>query len=433
MTSSRTLTALALVLATPAMAVAADLPARVAAPVPVLSPVPVSGWAGFYAGSVYGVGYGSFRSSQTGSRTLTKWGQTGGGLLGYNMQSGAFVYGLEGDMTMDVIRGSNPGTTGLVAHDVDTLHTSRIRGRIGYDLGSFLPFVAGGVAFNETYVYNGPTAALDYGQVKNQTGVTLGAGVDWKFLAPFFGPMVLRAEYVYDGYGAQNYLSGGNGTVGGASVRVKSSTQYMRLALINKFDDNWHAPVSADLVDWSGAYGGIIGGGFQSRATTTLGAASTTVTATGPAFGIYAGRNWQFGNYVLGLDSASTLTNATGSSALPGSATGQLNFRNYIQADIRGRVGYSLGRLLPFFAAGASFGRSEQRDLTTGSERGRIPTETWTVGAGADYMLTDRFSLRGEYLFERTVKTREVDLDGTAYTQKRDGQTVRVGIAYHFH
>ena len=433
MSTSRTLTALALVLATPAIATAADLPSPVAPPpVPVLSPVPVSGWGGFYAGSIYGVGVGSFRSSQTGSRTLTKWGQTGGGLIGYNMQSGAFVYGLEGDMTLDVIRGHNPGTVGLVAHDVDTLYTSRIRGRVGYDLGSFLPFVAGGVAFNETYVYNGPSGLLppDYGQTKRQTGFTLGGGVDWKFLAPFFGPMVLRAEYVYDGYAGQNYMSG---ATAGSVVRVKSSTQYMRLALINKFDDNWRPPVSSDLVDWSGAYGGIIGGGFESIAKTTLGGASSSVTARGPAFGIYAGRNWQFGNYVLGFDSASTLTNATGTSNLPGGAAGTLNFRNYIQADIRGRVGYSFGRLLPFFAAGASFGRSEQTDPTTGSERGRIPTETWTVGAGADYMLTDRFSLRGEYLFERTVKTREVDLDGNAYSQNRDGHTIRVGLAYHFH
>eukprot|EP01037_Dinobryon_pediforme_P047174 gene47174-61072_t len=153
--------------------------------------------------------------------------------------------------------------------------------------------------------------------------------------------MVLRAEYVYDGYGAQTYMSGS--TVG-SNIRLKSSTQYMRLALINKFDENWRAPASADVVDWSGAYGGIIGGGFRSHATTTLGAASSSVTATGPAGGIYAGRNWQFGNYVLGLDSASTLTSATGTSNLPGAASGTLSFRNYVQADIRGRVGYSLGR-----------------------------------------------------------------------------------------
>jgi outer membrane immunogenic protein len=430
MPSSRIAAALPLIFAA-SVASAADLPYRSPAPAPILTAAPVASWEGFYAGSIFGAGYGQFKSSQTASRSFHKVGQTGGGLLGYNFQSGPFVYGLEGDITLDVIRGHNAGAVGLIAHDADTLWTARMRGRLGYDLGAFLPFVAGGVAFNESYVYNG-AGAVDFGQNRRQTGYTLGAGIDWKFLAPILGPIALRAEYVYDGYPGQTYTSG----VGvGTNIRVKNSTQYFRIALISRFGDNWRPPANDTVVaDWSGAYAGLIGGGMWTKATTTApGGASSSLSASGAAGGLYAGRNFQFGSYVLGFDSSSMLTSITGNGSLPGGAAGSLSYRNYIEATLRGRVGYAVGRYLPFFAAGVSFGRSEQRDPTTGSQRGRIPTEAWTVGAGLDYMLTDRFSVRGEYLYARDFSNRDTALNATAYTQKHSSQMLRVGLAYHFH
>ena len=90
--------------------------------------------------------------------------------------------------------------------------------------------------------------------------------------------------------------------------------------------------------------------------------------------------------------------------------------------------------MLPYFAAGVTWGRTEQRDQVTLSEKGRIPSEAWTVGAGLEYMLTDRLSLRGEYLFESTYSNAQTNLTPcAACTQSLTGSMVRVGLAYYFH
>ena len=99
-----------------------------------------------------------------------------------------------------------------------------------------------------------------------------------------------------------------------------------------------------------------------------------------------------------------------------------------------GRAGYAFGRFLPYFAAGATWGRTEQRDQATLSEKGRIPSDAWTVGAGLEYMLADRLSLRGEYLFEDTYRNAKTSLSPcTACTQSLTGSMVRFGLAYYFH
>ncbi len=410
-----------------ASASAADLPARVTK-APLFVATPVATWEGFYAGTIFGAGLGVFKSSQASSHSVTKLGQTGGGLIGYNFQNGKYVYGLEGDITLDLIRTHNAGAVGLVSHDVDTLYTGRVRGRFGLDMGAFIPYIAGGVAFNETYVYNGGGNQF-YGQTRRQTGLTLGAGLDWKTTLPITGNVVVRGEYLYDAYPGQSYISGvGAGTI----VSVKSSAHYFRIALIDRIGDT---PSKAPAVsgDWNGAYGGILAGGFSARPTTSGAAGSSSLTASSGGGGIYMGRNFQFGALVLGIDSATMLTDAKATSNLPGAAAGTLSYRNYIQADIRGRVGYAFDRFLPFFAVGVSFGRSEQRDPITGSERGRIPTEAWTLGGGLDYKLSNDFSVRGEYLYERDLRSHIVALDAANYSSRRTAQTFRAGLAYHFH
>ena len=54
-----------------------------------------------------------------------------------------------------------------------------------------------------------------------------------------------------------------------------------------------------------------------------------------------------------------------------------------------------------------------------------------TVGAGLEYMLTDRLALRGEYLYSRSIRSVSTKLDSeTCCSQKREGQSVRFGLGY---
>ena len=66
-------------------------------------------WAGFYAGVVYGGGASTVNSSQTASRSVTGWGQTSGAVVGYNFQTGRYVYGAEGDLSFHLLRPDDPG------------------------------------------------------------------------------------------------------------------------------------------------------------------------------------------------------------------------------------------------------------------------------------------------------------------------------------
>ncbi|MDB5595020.1 MAG: Opacity protein [Hyphomicrobiales bacterium] len=422
--TSTTVTALLALLA-PGIALAADLPMRTA-PASFIAPEPVTSWEGFYAGSFYGAGHSKFTSTQTVGRSVTRTGQTGGALAGYNFQSGAFVYGVEGDLGLHLIRTENPGAAGLIAHSVDTLYSGHLRARFGYDLGAFMPFVAGGLTYNESYLRL--PAPNDYqGAVRSRYGWTAGAGLDWKVTAPFVGPLILRAEYLYEGLPSANY------TVPGGPVSMKVGTHFLRAALIyTPTLRGWRSPGEGLTADWNGAYAGVLAGYGQSRARTTNGIVSESQTADGALGGLYAGRNIMFGNFMAGFEGSTALTNWKGTGIVPGTLDG-LSYRNYIEADIRGRVGYAFGRFLPYLSAGMAWGRSEQIDRVTGSERGRIPTEAWTIGAGVDYMIAERVSARVEYLHQKTLKNISLDLNGAALDQSRSADIVRVGVAYHFH
>ena len=425
-----------------AAASAADLPSRLPPPIAPL-PILVSGWDGFYAGSTYGYGFTDFRTSQGISREKDKGGQIGGGLVGYNFQTGHFVYGAEGSIDLNVIRTNIPGSPALTASRVDSLYDLRFRGRLGYEFGWFMPFVAGGAVVNETY-QSFSAGGVPYGEDKRSVGWTAGAGVDVKLnprsILPFlpesfFGPLILRGEYIHDSLPREAYTIGPVGAQN--TFRTKTDSNLFRLALIYRFGDVAPRPYADALgnVNWGGGYGGLFGGYGSVDTKTRSGTfGNTKVDSDGGIGGLYAGSNFMFFNnkVMLGFEGATAFSDITGKGTEPvfGDRT---SYREYVNADIRGRVGYAFGNILPFAAAGVVFTRNEQRDPVTGSELGRIPVDNWTVGGGIDYRISQRVSLRGEYLYEKNFTNKLVNLNGCAdCKQDRDSNVVRFGAAYHF-
>ena len=390
-------------------------------PLPAASP-----WTGFYAGATYGAGYSSVKSSQTTSSTASAWGQTSGALVGYAFQSGPLIYGPEGEFNYHVLRPENDGGAGTLASVNDTLETFRVRARVGYDFGQFLPFVAAGVASGKIYEYSFPFPFLATGQTREETGLTLGAGLEWRFAVPFFGPVTLRGEYVLDAYPSQTFA------VVGGPMRVRDTEQFFRVGLITYPNENWRPSASVDVApDWSGAYGGLLAGDLWARPRTSLGGVTTTYSANGGSFGIFTGRNFMFGPWMAGVEGAAMTTNASGTGPQPGIAA--VSFRDYLEADLRVRAGYAIGRYLPYLTVGGDWGRSEQTDLATGSFRGRIYSESVAVGAGLEYALSDRWSARAEYLAYIPYESTNTEVDAASLAQSRFAQTVRLGLAYYFH
>ncbi len=194
---------------------------------------------------------------------------------------------------------------GLLALDVDTLYSAHLRGRVGYDMGRFLPYIAGGYTANEVYVReDGGTETIGDNQRLN--GWTIGAGVDVKLGNTFVGPLMLRAEYLYEQLSSE--------TMFGGAIDVEQSTHFARVGIISYLGDDAAPSTPEGDVDWTGAYGGLLVGYGRMNVQTT----SPDLEADGAMGGIYTGRNFQFGNVVVGFDSALALSNFEGTGPQPG-------------------------------------------------------------------------------------------------------------------
>jgi outer membrane immunogenic protein len=160
-----------------ASAQGADLSYGSPAPYTVNQPLNMYSWAGPYLGANLGYGWGSVDNNPTNPS-----GFVGGAQAGYNWQSGAMVFGIEGDLqasaaddTFAPWKFSNPwfGT---------------VRGRVGYAFGNVLLYGTGGLAFGEL---RGETFGLS--ESHTNAGWTAGVGAEFGF-APHW---TAKVEYLF--------------------------------------------------------------------------------------------------------------------------------------------------------------------------------------------------------------------------------------------
>lgn len=165
---------------------AADLPRPVyKAPAYI---APVFTWSGFYIGINGGYGQGTSSWSSAGLTTgdFSTRGWLFGGTLGYNLQTGSWVWGLEGDWDYSTMNGSAACAGGPCSTRINWLATAR--GRIGYAWDRFMPYFTGGAAFGNVRMQHG--GAIDHDM---QVGWTLGGGLEWAFMANWSA----KVEYLY--------------------------------------------------------------------------------------------------------------------------------------------------------------------------------------------------------------------------------------------
>src|SRR5262249_15511246 len=130
-------------------------------------------------------------------------GGFGGGQIGYNVQRGNLVFGIEAD-----IQGSGIGDKGFVAtlagfkSDLDYFGT--VRGRLGYALGTSLLYATGGFAYGG--IRNEIDTAFPVIAFKSHetaTGYTIGGG--WEYM--FSPAWSVKAEYQYINLGKNDPVS----------------------------------------------------------------------------------------------------------------------------------------------------------------------------------------------------------------------------------
>lgn len=174
-------------------------------------------WTGLYVGAHVGYGWsdidwreGGFDGSHDGSGWLA------GGQIGYNWQSGRFVYGVEGDFSSTGIDGGN----GCCGHSIDWLASIRGRAGItGFDNRTLFYVTAGAAWADVTYDSIGSHSDTHFGWVA-------GAGIEHA-LTP---NMTARVEYLYYGF---DEITAPIGL--GTAASIDPTTQVVRFGLNFKF------------------------------------------------------------------------------------------------------------------------------------------------------------------------------------------------------
>ncbi|MGO9174201.1 MAG: outer membrane protein [Rhodomicrobium sp.] len=182
--------------------------------------VPLPLWQGFYIGGSVGWASSSVNAANNAIlldssgtvpfSSLSASGVFGGAQLGYNVQAGNFVYGIEIDLG-----GLDAGTSGTFADPGSkrVIYVSSgagfygdVTGRAGLTLGNALIYAKGGFAF-----FNGDVHVADpfdsIGQNSGTfTGWTVGGGVEY-LLAPNW---TVKVEYQYFDFDNNNFSAFGS-------------------------------------------------------------------------------------------------------------------------------------------------------------------------------------------------------------------------------
>lgn len=168
-----------------APAVAADLAARPYTKAPPAAIAAVYDWSGFYIG-INGGG-GSAHASwdlvgfgPEGSHDAT--GGTVGGQVGYRLQSGQWVFGVEGQGNWADFSGDNISAVSGFSNRTKIDSFGLITGQVGYTWNNVLAYVKGGAAVvgSKYDVFNAAGANVDSASA-TRWGGTVGAGLEVGF------------------------------------------------------------------------------------------------------------------------------------------------------------------------------------------------------------------------------------------------------------
>ncbi|KQY97928.1 hypothetical protein ASD45_18215 [Pseudolabrys sp. Root1462] len=195
-------------------AAAADFPRQPAYVAPLtVQTTPV--WSGFYLGGNVGGGWAKASSEFSttgpvfGTANNPMSGVTGGVTLGYNWQSGPFVFGGETDFQYSGINGSLstscPAATCLVpvsaSYDQKVHWFGTVRGRAGYAQDGWLIYATGGYAYarlETTATASAGGASASLSQNDNRNGWTVGGGIEVALTSHWSA----KAEYLYMNFGS---------------------------------------------------------------------------------------------------------------------------------------------------------------------------------------------------------------------------------------
>lgn len=197
-------------------------------------------WSGAYVGVQ--AGYAVGQSLYTNTDFPTEYvnydpdGFFGGVYAGYNFQmSNNVVLGVDGDLNFTGIKGTNDywwvGGIPVPTASAEIKYTAALRARLGYAVGRFLPYVAGGLSaakYDFDFVRDS-TGFVYYEESKSMFGWNVGLGAEYAAT----DNLVLRAEYRYSDYGSKSFAQPDFFSIDDANITLSSHD--FRLGVAYKF------------------------------------------------------------------------------------------------------------------------------------------------------------------------------------------------------
>jgi outer membrane immunogenic protein len=208
----------------------------------------------------------------------------------------------------------------------------------------------------------------------------------------------------------------------------------------------------AQTMQWHGFYAGLHGGYSVGSSEEVFFAGPNTASFNGTQqygtnggfAGGTVGYNWQTVKFVLGLEIDDNWADVNGRSSVinisPSNKGDSYSTTLRSSGNIKGRLGYVAGPMLLFVSGGAAAGEIEHRydaAQNGGAANTYVQSDTrwgYTVGVGAEYMLTQNWSGKLEYNYIDFGKsTIQYTNSSTNRSEWNDTfHTIKAGINYHF-
>jgi outer membrane immunogenic protein len=191
--------------------------------------------------------------------------------------------------------------------------------------------------------------------------------------------------------------------------------------------------VPVPVYNWSGLYVGINGGyGFgSSNWTNSVLGNSGNFDLSGGVVGGTIGANWQFSQFVIGVEGDIDWSGIKGSTSNGLCAGIACTTKNTWLSTFRARAGFAADRVLFYGTAGGAVGSIQASGAgftnTDSSQFG------WTAGAGLEGALTDNLTARIEYLYiDLGNNSCSVVCFGTSTNVSFKTSLVRAGLDWKF-
>lgn len=185
-------------------------------------------------------------------------------------------------------------------------------------------------------------------------------------------------------------------------------------------------------MDWDGFYAGFNLGYGIGRVEAQVNAPRAGRDLLGAHYGIQAGYNFQYDQFVFGLEAGVSGAQIKGSSLCPNvnvTCSGAIE----TIADVKARFGVAIDNYLIYGAIGAAYGFGSS-GVDDGLPGYSFETPGYALGVGAEVAVTENLSAKIDYSYIgfAQVTAPAGTINNTSIDLAHDVHLIKVGLNYHF-